>query len=215
MKTLLFWVSLAIALLTITACSSTTLTESWKNPEYHQRVNRVYIIGVSKQETHRRLFEDEFASYLQTYGVTGIPSYRDMPDAENVDKKTIDAKLLSNKADAVLITRVLGKRTEETVYPGHAIYRTWPYHYGPRIYDPAPYYHNYWSYFDHRYDMIYTPATVARYQVITAECNLYDTKSGDLIWSAQLETVVEDNFQKRMKDFIETVTNDLAKEGLI
>jgi hypothetical protein len=36
-----------------------------------------------------------------------------------------------------------------------------------------------------------------------------------LIWSAQLETVVEGNMDKLITDFIETVTRDLKEKGLI
>jgi hypothetical protein len=215
MKSLLFWFSLAVFLLTISGCSSNTkLTGSWKDPGYNRRIDRVYIIGVSKQEMHRRLFEDEFASHLLAYGVTSIPSYKDLTEAEATDRTMIDSKLRDNRADTLLIARVLGQRTEEVIHPGHTPYSTWPY-YGPSRYWPAPYYRDYWSYYDHRYDMIYVPATVSRYQVITAECNLYDAKSGSLIWSAQLETVVENDFQERITGFIETVTRSLSEEGLL
>lgn len=215
MKHLIFLLSLAGALLTMTACSSTTLTGSWVDPAYNLRIDRVYIIGMSKQDMQRRMFEDEFASHLEAYGVTGIPSYRDLPEVGEVDQALIDEKLQDKRVDAILITRVLDRRTEETVYPGHATYRTWPHYYGSRVYHPAPYYHNYWSYFDRGYDMLYTQPVVTRYRVITAECNLYDANTGDLVWSAQLETIVEKNFSKRMTEFIETVINDLARQGLI
>lgn len=214
MKTLTCWFGLAAALLIISGCSSTKLTGSWKDPEFNRRIDRVYIIGVSKHEMHRRLFEDEFASHLQAYGVTSIPSYKDMQNAEDADRSVIDEKVKANRADTVLMTRVLGQHTEEVVHPGYATYRTWPY-YGPRRYVPAPHYHNYWNYYNHRYDMLYMPTTVTRYQVIVAECNLYDAKTGDLVWSAQLETVVENNVHKLMIDFIEAVTRDLAEQGLL
>lgn len=214
MKNVKFWIGLSVALLLLAGCSSTKLTGSWKDPEYNRRIDRVYIIGVSKQKMHRRLLEDEFASHLLAYGVTSFPSYKDLPNSDEADRAMIDRKLRANHADTLLITRVLDQRTEKVVHPGYATYRSRPY-YGYRDYYPAPYYRNYWSYYDRRYDMIYTPATVSRYQVITAECNLYDAKTGDLIWAAQLETVVENNFQKRMSDFVERVTKDLSEQGLL
>jgi hypothetical protein len=51
--------------------------------------------------------------------------------------------------------------------------------------------------------------------VITLESNLYDTATGDLIWSAQLETVEQSSLETMIRDFIEVVTRNLVKQGLI
>lgn len=213
MKTLAYWLSLFAAIF-LAGCSQTTLTGSWKDPGYEQRIDRIYVIGVSKQELHRRLLEEAFIDELLTYGVTSIPSYKDLPDADQADRAVIDARVQTNRVDTVLITRVLGKRTEQVVHPGHATYRSWPY-YGPRRYDPAPYYRHYWSYYDRRYDMVYSPATVSEYQVVTAECNLYSAETGALVWSAQLETVMRNNFQKQITSFVNEVTRNLSEQGLL
>jgi hypothetical protein len=44
---------------------------------------------------------------------------------------------------------------------------------------------------------------------------LYDLKTEEMIWSAQLETVVEGNIEKMMQDYVDTVTKDLKDKGLI
>ena len=214
MRTLAIYASFLASLLMVVGCSSTQMTGSWKDPDYSRRIDRVYIIGVSSQELNRRLFEDKFAEYLGSYGVTSFVSYKDIQDVENVEKATIDKQLEAHRAESLLITRVISKRTEKVVNPGYSSYRAWPY-YGPPHYAPAPYYHNYWSYFDHRYDMLYVPPTVSRYQVVTAECNLYAADSGELIWAAQVETVVDKNFQKKINEFIETVIQGMSEDGLL
>lgn len=214
MRTLAMYASFLACLLMVVGCSSTQMTGSWKDPDYNRRIDRVYIIGISSQELNRRLFEDKFAEYLDSYGVTSFVSYKDIQDVENVEKATIDKQLEVHRAESLLITRVISKRTEKVVNPGYSSYRAWPY-YGPPHYSPAPYYHNYWSYFDHRYDMLYVPPTVSRYQVVTAECNLYAADSGELIWAAQVETVVDKNFQKKIDEFIETVIQGMSEDGLL
>ena len=121
-----------------------------------------------------------------------------------------------NGADSVLLTRIIGKRTEEVVNPGHVtIYDNSPRYYGRNSYYPRPYYRNYNSYYDRRYGMTYEPATVSPFQVVTLESNLYDTASNELIWSAQLETIIEGNIDTLINDFIQTVTKDLKEQGLI
>jgi hypothetical protein len=63
--------------------------------------------------------------------------------------------------------------------------------------------------------VVYQPATVTQYEVVTIEANLYESGSGELIWSAQLETVVEGNLQKLIAGFVQTVTTDLKEKGVI
>jgi len=200
------------------ACSSTTLSGSWKSPDYRGQIRKPYIIGVAKNEMTRRLFEDQFAQELQGYGINAMSSYKDLSDLQNADKGVIAARVKKNGADSVLITRMTGKRTEETVTPGRISgYETGP-RYGyprPTPYAPAPYYRSMGSYYDRRYEMTYEPATVTQFQVATIEANLYEAGSGNLIWSAELETVIEGSTQKLVTDFIKTVTKDLRQQGVL
>lgn len=217
MKSILSWCLFAVMLsFLLPGCSSTTLTGSWRNPDYPRPVKTIYIVSVSKQETHRRIFEDEFGQELQMYGIKVVPSYRSLKNSrdENQDKILKNAK--DSGAEALMLTRILNKRTEEVVTPGRITgYASGPGVYRSDRYDPRPYYRNYRDYYDRRYEMIYEPATVSRFKVITLESNLYDTASGELIWSAQLETVMDGTMQSMIRDFIKVVTKDLLDQGVI
>ena len=204
-----------LALLTagivLSACSSTMITGSWKNPDFTGRVEKVYVVGIAKQETTRRIFEDGFSKQLATLGATGIPSYGDLKVNEETNQDLIAARIKANGADSVLMARAVGKRTEQVVNPG---YVSGP-GYGGRGYYPDPYYRHYGGYYSRSYDVVYQPATVSEYQIITIEANLYSAASGELIWSAQLETVVEANLDALINDFIAVVTKDLKDKGLL
>ena len=195
----------------LAACSSTTLSGSWKNPDYRGQIHKVYIVGVTKNEINRRIFEDEFRQQLLAQGVTGLSSYKDLPASGDADQKAVAERVRANGADSVLMTRLVGKRVEEVVNPG----RVSGYSSGPYGYSPSPYYRDIGSYYDRRFEATYEPATVTQYEIATIEANLYDAKSGNLIWAAQLETVVEPNIQKLMADFVQTVMKDLRQQGVL
>ena len=101
------------------ACSSTSITGSWKNPDFTGKVEQVYVIGIAKQETTRRIFEDEFSKQLAVLGVTGMPSYTDLKINEETNQDLIAAKIKSNGADSVLMARAVSSRTEQVVNPGY------------------------------------------------------------------------------------------------
>ena len=202
---------LVAAATSLFACSSTMITGSWKNPDFNGRVEKVYVVGIAKQETTRRIFEDGFRNQLAKLGATGIPSYADLKINEGTDQDVIAARIKANGADSVLMARAVGKRTEQVVNPGYVTNRG----YGGRGYYPDPYYRNYGGYYARSYDVVYMPATVSEYQVVTIEANLYSAANGELIWSAQLETVVESDLDALINDFIAVVTKDLKDKGLL
>lgn len=193
-------------LLLLAACSSTTLTGSWRNPDYQGQVRRLYIIGVAKSEIVRRIFEDEFGQLLQTRGVTTISSYQELSSPGEASQQEVAERIRVNGADSVLMARMINRRTEEVTSPGYVS------GYGSVSYS---YFGNFGSYYYRRYDAIYVPLMTTQFEIATIEANLYDTKSGKLIWSAQLETVIESDIQKMVADFVKTVTKDLQEKGLI
>ena len=130
---------------------------------------------------------------------------------EETHQDVIAARIKANGADSVLMARAVGKRTEQVVNPG---YVSGPVYSG-RGYYPDPYYRHYGGYYARSYDVVYQPATVSEFQIITIEANLYSAASGELIWSAQLETVVEANLDALINDFIAVVTKDLKDKGLL
>ncbi len=149
------------------------------------------------------------------YGIRTVSSYRDLKNAAEAELEEILNKVQQNQADALLVTRIIDKRTEEVVNPGRVThYRSRPY-YGYRDYYPRPYYRNYYDYYPRRYETVYEPATVSKYKVVTLESNLYDAGTGNLIWSAQLETVLDGPVKEMIRDYIEVVTKDLVDQGVI
>ncbi|NJC88854.1 MAG: DUF4136 domain-containing protein [Desulfuromonas sp.] len=192
----------AMALLSLAtlmvACSSTTLNSSWKDPEFRGPVHKIYLVGVAKQEINRRIFEDTFERELATLGATGIASYRDLPQGEADNQDAVVASLNKHGADAILMARMVNMRIEQVTSPGYVSGgSTWN------------------GYYARRYDAVYYPPTTAEFQIATIEANLYETRTGKLIWSAQLETVVENNIEKLFNDFVKVVAKDLRKQGLI
>lgn len=212
------WLLTIIVAIILAGCSSTTLSGAWKSPEFQGPVKRVYLVGLSQNEVTRRMFESQFAQELANHGLIGIPSYKDLDNVQKADIDTISARMQKNDADSMLITRLVGKRTEQVVTPGYiSEYRSWPRSgYYPRTYSPSPHYRHWGSYYNRCCtELIYEPPTVIQYEIATIEANIYEASSGELIWAAQLETVIESDLQKMVTDFIQTVMKDLREQGMI
>ena len=211
-----------ILLLLLTSCSSSYLVGSWENPETDRQVNNVYIIGISDKELNRRIFEDTFNNELAKYGVQSVSSYSDLPEDSKNNEDAILERMKDNGTDSVIMTQVIEQRIETVKSSGRISGYASRAPYFPRngydntAYDKRPkYYRNWGSYFNRRAEVTIEPPTTNEFLVLTVESVLYDLKSGEIMWSGQLETVFEGKTEKSVKDYVKLVANDLKAKGLI
>jgi hypothetical protein len=191
--------SLALLLLPtlLAACSSTTLSGSWKSPEFQGKVRKVYIVAVANKDIVRRMIEDEFGRQLPTMGATALSSYQELTSLENVDRQAVAERIRVNGADSVLMARLVDRYTEQVT-------------------SQPVYYSNWGGYYDNRFESIYIPPSTVEFDIAAIEAKLFDAKTGNLIWSGHLETLIEPAaMEKTVSDFVKTVAEDLQKKGLL
>ena len=206
-----------IALLTVSllaGCSGTTVSGAWRNPDYAGAVRKIYVVGIAGQDLNRRIFEEEFAKRLQGYGAVGVASYKDLPDPQTAGKEAIGERVKANGADSILMVRMAGNRSGDADDSGW-VRRGYGYDYS-HPYAPDYVYRDWGSYYERCcYTTSYVPPTMAQYQVATIEANLYSAASGELIWAAQLEAVIDAHTVSQIADFAETVSRELRQQGLL
>jgi hypothetical protein len=120
-----------------------------------------------------------------------------------VEINSISSKMKDLGIDAVLITRLVDKKTVDTYVPGRT-------HYAP----PA-YYGNWSGYYRASYGAAYEPGYTVRDEVVVLETNVYDVSTEKLIWSAISETFVEGSDEKLIKELIKLITDNLSKQNVL
>ena len=206
--------------LLLSACSTASVISSWHNPEISSKITRPYIIGISRDDTKRRVFEDSARAKLAKHGVSAISSYSNLPASEENDKDMIERKALEKGADSILIVRVIDRRTETRVQPGRVTTQvTSPIHPDRPLtappFTPESHYYDYGSYYARSYQVIYEPPREIHFNVGTVEANLYDSGSDQLLWSGQFKVVEDTPFDKLVNDFVDIMTGELKNKGLI
>ena len=193
---------LVVAVLAVlTACSSTRLVNQWSNPEYTGRsFNRVMVIGVAKQESIRRTFEDEFVDQLKAAGVDAVPSYQYIPEAGPVEEGRLGQAVTQAKANAVIITRLVRREQKTEVTPG--------------FYQP-PVGLGFYGWYSAGWVGYYEPPRVYQYDVYISETSLYDTAKNQLIWSGTAETTAPGDIDKEIKSYAAIMIAALKEKNLI
>ena len=187
-----------------TGCATTTkIVNQWVNPDYGSpRLRRIIVVGVSKQPSIRRTFEDEFVAKLKSAGVDAVPSYLFIPEDGQVEEARLQEAVKRANADAVIITRLVRVEKKTEVSPG--------------FYQPAPavtlgYYGGYSA----AWLGYYEPPRIYQYDVYISETSLYDVNGNQLVWTGTVETSAPGAINKEIARYVDIVIDALKSKNLL
>lgn len=199
---------MAIGLLSVTACTSTKLTSSWKTPEARlQQENKIMVIALvpAKERNLRILMENNLVSELKKEGYNAVSAYATYGPEDDLgkgDEKSALKKFRNSDVVQVMTIAMVDKSREKTYVPN----------YGPYGY---PYYGGFWPYYRGWYGRMYDPGY---YQVNTKyqwDTNLYDLKEKKLIYNAQTDSVDPPTAYRQAYLFAKQIVKDMQKQQLI
>lgn len=189
-----------LALSALGAChkTETTVPLSWRNPAYQDgHFKKLFVIGVGKDDSSRRLFEDTFAKAIALEGAAAQPSWGHLPKSEKLTEEEIRSAMEGGGFDGVLITRVLGvSQSEEYVPPSTHTVPTSYHGYG------------YYGYYGTSYTVVHQPGYYKTNTTFRLETNLYSVATSNLVWSGQSNTLNPES----LNDVIDSMTAAVAKK---
>jgi hypothetical protein len=183
-----------LALLLLPSCSATTqLTSVWRDETYRDHPRKILVLGMLQTPGNRRILEDEMVRQLKAHGTDAVAGYTVLPEQIEANKETITAIMNEIGADAVLISRLMDKKSVTTYVPG----------------SPPPTGYGWQGYYS--YNQGYTVQD--EYAVV--QTNLYDLKTNKLIWTAASETWVSGDNDNLILKFTEIIGDALARQKVI
>ena len=106
-------------LLALSACSSTTLSTRWNDPNFSNvPLKKIMVIAVVDKDVNRRSLEDSYVERLKEHGIDGVTSYPLIADPEKaIEEKQLKDVILQSGVDAVLISTLIEIDEKETYTP--------------------------------------------------------------------------------------------------
>lgn len=190
------------AALLLSACASTQFNAQWLNPEAGNRlpVRNVLVIGISRDTTARRIYEDTMVAQLAARGVKAQPSYRSLPDDGPAAQPAIERAVRDAGADAVLISRTVSVTSEVRVSPGMVVGPPYGFGWGGFY----GYYHGMWA------SAYAIPPSVYTVQTVVVDTRLFDAKDFMVLWSGSSTTTPTSGMQTTITDFATSLVTALA-----
>jgi hypothetical protein len=198
------------ALLLSAACAPTTkMLTSWKAPTFREgSVKNVLVLGVGRDNSIRRLYEDSFVAALKDRGYGAVPSYDRITEPDKLDKEAFAAQLKQEGVTHVIATRVVDQKTIETYVPP-TVMTVGAAPYWPGYYSAWP---SYWSV---GYTTSVSPGYVTSEDKYSLETNLYDVGTGELVWTGLSETWVSTSPQANVAAVIDKVVYELRSKKIL
>jgi len=184
--------------LIISACASTTLDMTWRDPTYEGRpFTNVLVVGSTGNPDNRRIFEDVLVSELKGRGVQAVASYTLIPGEGDLKRDKVVEAVKTSGADSVLSTRLVGIETKAAQVPVQS----------PGAGDVDLY----------RYYSPMEPQTTVRqdYQVANLESNLFDARTGKMVWWGRSQTFPTTNIGRISRDLGQNVIKALKSAKLL
>ena len=191
--------ALALSTLLFASCAGKLPVSQWRSNEFQGSVDNILIIGVSSNADRRYTFENTFVEALKANNTTAFSSRPLLPSSINLRRDIVEKAIEGKNFGAVLLTRVSAVREKET------------YHL-PTGYD-------YQRADDGYYDVALQETNKGYYaseRLMILETLLYDTRSGDLVWTMHSPTSIEDKSEKEIiQQQIQLTIEKLKTSGLI
>ncbi len=177
----------------LAACSTFSVSNQWKDPSWQgPPASNVLVLGITKSDTYRHVFEDTFAQQLQAAGVQAEQSYSQIPPGATSEK--LGDVVKATGAQVILTTRVQRVEQKLNVTPSGP---GWGGFYG--------WYGGAWA----------STPDVTQYDAVTLETTAWDASSQKVIWSVTTEGVGTSNIPQATQDLAKTIIPKLKADGII
>jgi len=196
LRPLLIFVATAL-LAACAAAPGPVQTTGWRDPDFKgPPFKKIFVVGLSSASlTDQRGFENLMVATLQSAGIVAVPGWQFVPTDRPPDQATMRAAVAQSGADAALLVRLSGFKTETSV--GYGVGAVAPV--GADMYVG-------W----------YEPALVTdSYQAATIYTTLFDVKTAKPVWTYNPATYNPATLQQDAPRYANDVAGLLRANGLI
>lgn len=197
-------VSWLLVALLLAACAATTVDGTWQRSEFlGKRIDGpVFVVGVARDETVRRLYEDDMAAKLAVRGIKALRSYESAAGRLDGDAhKGLLQAARNAGARYLLSTAVIGQEIEQTI-----VQEPWP---AGGFIGFHGWYRTYWG-------LSWPVRTEVRsYRVYIAQTSLVDVANDRVEWTARTRTTEPTDIERETRAFVDVILEAMSKAGLI
>ena len=200
-----------LAAVLVQGCYSTNISASWLSQDHEPRnFKKLLVIGMSTNVAARATVEDELVYFFRVKGINAVAASSVLSPDRNLVSQAQDvqkAALVKEGFDGVFAISLLEKKESTKYVCGTSTYAPASFYGG--------YYGSFYSYYPHMYSNVYQPGYYTASQEVILNSSLFDVDSGDLLWSAQSETVDQSSLDSFANSYAKSMATQVVKRKVI
>jgi hypothetical protein len=182
---------------TLVSCGpSTKIVKSWQEPGASvspSASNKVLAVALVKDETSRRVIEDQLVKRLNNNAVASYTI------AANATEEVLNQKITEGKFTHVLLMRLADVEKETSYVPGTT----------------TSFYGGYGRYYGYGAGMYSTPGYYTTDKNYFVETTVYTVNPDKLVWTGTTKTVNPSKIEKTVNEIADIVTEKMKKDGFL
>ena len=201
-----FTVALLLLVIGLTGCSSTKLTERWKNDRYQgPEANKILVVGMMKDAVTRRFFEQNFVDEAKKMGIDAVASSEYIPGpADHDQREELIALVKQTGAEGVLVAQTKGIDREEGYVPSRLDWQ------------PDGFYnYGFYNYYYRSYRAIHRPGYIGSDKYLRMQIRYFGMKDEQLLWAGNTRTKNPKSLTGTIRAIADQVVSDLRGSGLL
>ncbi len=180
-------------------CATTRIVTSWKEASFTgPPLRKVMVMGISRQATLRRIFENSFVATLSEGGVQAVASHASLPQDGPLERELVAKAVRDSGVDGVFVSRLIARERE--------VRRDMQLELLPmRTFHPG---------LGHAWVRVYEPRETEIIRVV-AETTVYRASDGTLLWSGITDSMDPTNWDTATRGYAGAVIAALKKEAVL
>lgn len=219
----LMLVLLAAAAVAGCATEATRLDAQWVNPQFagQRAVRSLMVMGVSRDASTRRLYEDRMVASLRAAGVRAVQAYLTLPDDGPIPEERLQRAVRAADVSHVIVSRIINVTQQVNVTPGMVTTTAWGP--GPGWGPGSPRGPGWRGFHGHHSSMwgptmISTPPRITTSQDVNADTRLFDARDAEVLWAASTTTslgTTSATVPQVIDQFVGLIVATLKRDGVI
>ena len=178
-------------------------------------------MGVSRDASTRRLYEDRMVASLGAAGVRAVQAYLTLPDDGPIPEDRLQRAVREADVSHVIVSRIVNVTQQVNVTPGTVTTTAWGP--GPGWGPGSPWGPGWRGFHGHHSSMwgptmISTPPRITTTQDVNADTRLFDSRDAEVLWAASTTTslgTTSATVPQVIDQFVGLIVATLKRDGVI
>jgi len=211
-----YLIAFSIFITPISSCNSpsTLITGSWFNQSGFDatKISKVFIAALTYDLKLKGAVEEAFAQEATLKNISSIksidhfkPGTLTSATGKAPEKSVILESIKTTGADAILTVNLKNSQDATRYVPGTTMYQP---------VQSNNYYNNFYGYYQTAYSEVHTEGYFTTDKIYFIECNLYNAKNEELLWSAQSETTNPSKIESFAKEYAKVIVEQMKSDRI-